>query len=269
MYTDCHTHLTDDKLFPEWDKHMEDFQKIWWKTLINVWINETWSEKAINIKKEAYFNYPDLEILASIGFHPLGIAFQDFDEKDFKDKINYLENLYYKEKENISALWECWIDTFYDNQKTLEKQKKFFKMQCELANKLSLPLIIHSRNEFEETFNILKEFKHLKIYFHCRCYGPEEVKRLQENFPYIWIWYTGIVTFPKSKEVSNSLHETKFENLLLETDAPYLAPQAKRWKLNKPDYIKHIYEDVANQLDCDLDFLQDTVYQNFKRFLEN
>lgn len=101
-------------------------------------------------------------------------------------------------------------------------------MQCDLARENQLPIVIHSRDAFQETFDILKNYSDLKIYFHCRSYNKEALEILLSTFPKIWIGYNGILTYPKSHENRESLLATPLNNIVLETDAPYLAPQGFR-----------------------------------------
>lgn len=103
-----------------------------------------------------------------------------------------------------------------------------FRMQCELAKELQLPIVIHSRNDFASTFEVIKEFKDEKIYFHCYGYGAEEVKILQEYFPQIWFGFCGNVTYPKAQQLRDALLECNVGNIVFETDAPWLSPQVLR-----------------------------------------
>lgn len=82
--------------------------------------------------------------------------------------MSELEKLYTENKEYIIAIGECGIDVHYPNgAATIELQKKLFRKQCLLAQTLKLPIVIHSRDDFQSTFDIIKEFKNEKIYFHC------------------------------------------------------------------------------------------------------
>lgn len=101
-------------------------------------------------------------------------------------------------------------------------------MQCELAKELQLPIVIHSRDDFESTFDVIKDFKGEKIYFHCFGYGAEEVKKLQEYFPCIRFGFCGNITYPKAQPLRDAFVACKRNNIVLETDAPWLSPQPVR-----------------------------------------
>jgi TatD DNase family protein len=107
----------------------------------------------------------------------------------------------------------------------LAVQQELFVKHCELAQELKLPLVIHSRDGFQETLDILQNYKDLVIYFHCRGYGPEEYKILENMFPKLFIGFCGNVTYKKAQALRDTLDIVSDDKLLLETDAPYLSPE--------------------------------------------
>jgi len=133
-----------------------------------------------------------------------------------------------------------------------------------LAKELQLPIVIHSRDDFASTWDVIKNYKNEKIYFHCRGYGPDEIKILQDYFPQLWIGFCGNISYPKAQLLRDSLYVTCSESIVLETDAPYLAPQQMRGKTNEPANVVYIYEYVATILDIDQQKLQESVAKNTK-----
>lgn len=101
-------------------------------------------------------------------------------------------------------------------------------MQCELAKEFQLPIVIHSRDDFESTFDVIKDFKEEKIYFHCFGYSAEEIRKLQEYFPHIRFGFCGNISYPKAQSLRDALLACDVNNIVLETDAPWLSPQAVR-----------------------------------------
>lgn len=264
MYIDAHTHLNSEKLFENYDKYIEEFEYIGWKDMVNVAIDIDRAQKALDIQKN---NKTTVNLYSSVWFHPSLVGMGDIQDLDFDDLIKKAEKFIFENRQYISFFGECGIDTHYDWWKSLDSQKKFFRMQCEVARFYNLPLIVHSRDDFDNTFDVLKDFPDLKIYFHCWWYWPDQVDRLQEYFENVWIWFTWNVTFPKAEQVRQSFLKTKKENLLMETDAPYLAPQKMRWKLNKPSYVVYTYDYCAKLLDMDLEDFKTTVKSNFDSLL--
>ncbi len=266
MYIDSHTHLNSPKLFVDWQKHILDFENIWWKMIINAWSDDEYNENWLIIAKK--YNWNSL-IKMTAWFHPYEIVSdiinnENMDEKMEELKIKYFENM--ENRKHIVAVWECWIDVSYDWwRECIILQQKLLKAHCELAREFNLPLVIHSRDDFDSTVDVIKDYKDLKIYFHCRWYGPKEIEILQNNFENIWIWFCANISYPKAQNIRDSLAVVGINNILLETDAPYLPPQEFRGKTNYPIYVKHIYNFVAEQLQIEESKLIETIEINANR----
>jgi len=222
--------------------------------------------------------WKNCKVFASVGYHPSEICFKykDWSEDGFRrlsedrfrkwaeDSIKDLKEMFLKHKDVIVWIGECWIDTHYPNWKeTLKLQKEFFAFQCELAQELDLPVIIHSRDDFESTMDVVKNFKNLKIYFHCWWYWPDEVEKVLSTFEKVWIWFAWNVTYPKANNLRESLKKLPLEKFVLETDAPYLTPQKKRWQTNYPSNVKLIYEFVSEFKNIEFSKLCYNMKQNF------
>lgn len=280
MYFDSHTHLNSPQLFPEYKKYIENFINIWWKKLVNVWVDFSRTQKALEIQE----NFPKT-CLSTWWFHPTEPIFK-FENWKYKFKkteliswnkyLNltkeYLENLIKNKK--IIAIWECGIDYHYfeniqkwQNIKEIKnQQKELLVLQLELAKKYNIPVVIHSRDAFTDTIKILKEYKGLKIYFHCWWYWPEEITKIQDILQNLWIWFDGNITYKKAEQLRQSIKKCKLNQILLETDAPYLTPQVIRKEQNQPANIKYVYEYVANLKNIDLLELELAVEDNFFKF---
>lgn len=179
--------------------------------------------------------------------------------------IQILKDLHATYTEHIVAIGECGIDTHYDGDPHIDLQKELFAQQCDLAQELHLPIVIHSRDDFASTWDVIKKYKNQKIYFHCRGYGPDEVKVIQDHFPQIWIGFCGNVTYPKAQILRDSLYVTRPESIVLETDAPYLAPQKHRGQTNEPIFVTQIYDYVASITGTDPLVLQQSIADNICR----
>jgi len=214
---------------------------------IGAWheFNIRWIQIASNMKHIEWSKF----VKATIGLYPFDLTSGEVTEKNINEQILILKKLYEENREFVVGIWECGIDLHYKGlHDKLDLQKKLFKLQLDLAQELNLPIVIHSRSAFDQTFDIVKNYKNLKIYFHCRGYGPEQLKKLQNFFPNFRVWFCGNMTYPKSEELRQGLDVVDLNSLLLETDAPYLAPQAVRWTTNKPENIQYLYQFVSKQL---------------------
>ena len=164
-----------------------------------------------------------------------------------KNRENNMKTLKKDLAENrVVALGECGIDrreTNKDNGGDILGERELFISQIQLAKKLSLPLIIHSRDGYEETLSCLEEENYHHGVIHCFSYGINEVKRFLELGWYIS--FAGTITFKKTEKLQEALAFVPEGRLLLETDAPYLAPVPFRGQINSPLLISETYKKAA------------------------
>jgi len=227
-----------------------------------------WNQRAVQIATEAGEDMQNkVRVHASIGIHPGEVSFGNITSSTEIDKqIAILTDLLLKHREWIVAIGECGIDAHYSGyeiHKTL--QQELFRHQCALAQKYTLPLIIHSREQFTDTLEVLQEFPQLALYFHCRGYTAREIQQVLSLPNKVWVGFCGNITYPKASDIQESLvslREHSPESLLLETDAPYLTPQTNRGETNTPTNIIHIYSYVSEILDIPMEDLQKTIAQN-------
>ncbi len=263
MLYDSHTHLNSPELFKDYKNYIEEFIKIWGKKLINVWVDKERTKRALKIQRE----YPNI-CYTSVWFHPSEAV---FNEELKNNKENYLKNAkeYIKEliqKGQIVAIWECGLDYHYEvDEQIKENQKELFILQCDLAREYNYPIIIHSRDAFDDSFKILKKYKDLKINFHCWGYDEEQVDIVQQEFPNLYIGFDGNITYKKADNLRRSVKATNIDKLLLETDAPYLSPQVVRKYMNKPSHIEHTYNYVCELRWIERKELEQKLENNFKK----
>lgn len=273
MICDAHTHLNDDKLFYDRPMYLYHFAQQGGKALINVATNLDSSQRALDIACQAEIQMPDIRVKASIGIHPseahVGNVVSVYNNINttitIDQAINRLHEIYKKYTTYIVAIGECGIDMYYEGEIDILLQQQLFAAQCDMATELNLPLIIHSREAFDQTFQVLKNYPHLSIYFHCRGYNPEQIDKLLEHFPHLRIGLCGNVTYPKAQNLRDSLKIIPLDRLLIETDAPYLAPQVLRGTTNEPAYVSYIYEYIKDILSIDKQKLEQQIQENFDR----
>jgi len=176
-------------------------------------------------------------VYAAIGFHPHESKFLD------EENLKKLEKLAIAKKNEVVAIGETGLD-YYWNHSTLPCQMEAFKKQINMARKLNLPLIIHDREAHRDTLKILAdEVKGLKILLHCFSGDLNMAKVCIERGYCLGVG--GVVTFNNAKKLRAIVKEISLENLVLETDSPYLAPHPFRGKPNEPKYIPLIAEKIA------------------------
>ena len=268
MYYDTHTHLNEEELYKDRRKYLDNFISVGWKGLINIWVDEEWNKRAIEIARAVKDEEIECVVKATIGYHPSEACFEKITKENLDEKILALRKLYENNKEHIVAIGECGIDTHYEWEKHIELQQELFRRQCELAKEFRLPIVIHSRNDFDSTFEVIQEFKDEKIYFHCFGYCVDEVKKLQECFPKIWFGFCGNVTYPKAQPLRDALLACDMQNVVFETDAPWLSPQKVRWEKNEPANVKYIYEHCAELLGKSIEEFSENVRENVRSLYE-
>ena len=231
MIIDSHCHLDYPQLYNELDSvinraklnnveclltictTLESFEKI--KTIINKYNN----------------------IFGTFGIHPHETKkYQDVNKEFIIDNVN--------NNKKIIGIGETGLDYYY-NHSDKKIQRKSFVEHINAAKELNIPIIVHTRNAEDDTFDILKESsdKNLNILIHCFTGSLEFAKKLLDINCYISV--SGIITFNKSKELLKTVSYIPIENLLVETDSPYLSPSPLRGTPNEPSYIVHTINKLA------------------------
>lgn len=149
------------------------------------------------------------------------------------------------------------------DRKILEGERELFQMQLELSRKLNKPYIVHSRDGFEDTLSAIKETGWHKGIIHCYSYGLDEARQFLDLGWYISL--SGSVTYTKKSKMEQMKEMIAYipqDRLLLETDAPYLAPVPMRGNPNTPCFVRHTYEFVAQQRNISVEELCTTVDSN-------
>ncbi len=165
-------------------------------------------------------------------------------------------------KKRIKAIGEIGLDYYWEKETSIiNKEKEMFIKQIEIANKFNLPVSIHCRDAFQDCYNILKEYPvNNKGILHCFS-GSLEMAKEFIKLGYK-IAFGGVLTFKNSKLSKEVLKGIKLEDIVLETDAPYLAPVPYRGKVNLPKYIKETAIYAAELLNMDLKQFEEIVYKN-------
>ena len=143
----------------------------------------------------------------------------------------------------VLAVGECGLDYYYDRSPH-EIQRRVFAEQIDLANERDLPLVIHSRDAWDDTLEILHEQGvPARTIFHCFTGGPADAKRCLDVGAYLS--FSGIVTFNNAADIRAAAALCPPDRLLVETDSPYLAPVPYRGRTNQPAFVVHVVEAIA------------------------
>lgn len=161
------------------------------------------------------------------------------------------------------GIGEIGLDYYWDKS-FVDKQKEVFIKQIEIANRLKLPITVHDREAHNDTLEIIDKYnKSSQIVFHCFSGDVDFMKKVVERGYYIAIG--GIVTFKKADTLKKVASEVPLDRLLLETDAPYLAPVPYRGKENQPAYIKYTAEEIAKLRGISLEEIAEVTTRNAEK----
>ena len=160
----------------------------------------------------------------------------------------------------IVAVGEAGLDYYYDHSPR-DEQRLAFAQQIALANQHDLPLIIHTRDAWDDTFDVLAaEGVPANTIFHCFTGGPNEARRCLDIGAYLS--FSGIVTFKTATDVMEAARLCPIDHLLVETDSPYLAPVPHRGRPNQPSYVTDVGRHLAIVLGVDESHLADVTSRN-------
>lgn len=195
--------------------------------------------------------YPE-KCIPMMGLHPCSVS------ANWKEEMSLIESWLSKRK--FAAVGEMGIDLYWDKT-FIEEQKTVFRKQVELANQYKLPVVIHTRDSFDVAYELLQEIKKEEPcgIFHCFTGSSDQAKRVVDLGFYLGIG--GVVTF-KNGGLDKVLADIDLKNIVLETDAPYLAPVPFRGKRNEPVYLIKIAEKIAEIKKCSLEEVASVTTEN-------
>jgi TatD DNase family protein len=227
---DSHCHLDHEPLLSDLDNVIQRSKNVGIEKLLTI---STSLESFLRVKDIVN---KDEMIYGTIGIHP---------HETNKDIINseYITKCL-KENPKIIGIGETGLDFYYNNSDK-KSQLDSFKIHIEASIKSNVPLIIHSRDAEDETFNILNEYKNneLKILMHCFT-GSKKFSEKLLNFN-TFFSASGIITFKNALELQNTFKSLPMDRVLIETDSPFLAPVPNRGKKNEPSFIDFTAKKLA------------------------
>lgn len=226
MIFDTHSHYTDEQFSGRDELLIKLNKEKNVSEIITCGTDTNSSKECIKLANKFSFVY------AAIGFHPEELTRCDID-------IEALRQLMCKK---VIAIGEIGLD-YYWNKDNKEKQKEGFIKQIELAKELNLPVIVHDRDAHGDTLQILKEYRPKGV-LHCFSGSVEMAEEVIKLGMYIGVG--GVITFKNAKNLPEVINAVPMDKILLETDAPYLAPEPFRGKRNDSSLIPFIAEKIGD-----------------------
>ncbi len=226
---DSHSHLFEE----EFNNDIDECIKRCKENNVNKILLVGFSDET-NLKAQEYAKKYDI-------FYPTAGVHPEECNKDYLEQFNELKE--FIENNKVYAIGECGLD-YHWSVEFKEEQKELFKLQCELAIEKNLPIIIHSRDADQDTFDIVKSFNgKLKGVMHCYGGSLELAKEYVKLGMYISLG--GPLTFKNAKEPKRVAEGIDINNLLIETDSPFLAPDPYRGKRNESSYVRFVCQKMA------------------------
>ncbi len=252
---DSHCHLDHDPLFKNLNQIILNCKNEGVEKILTICTTKKSFKNIIDIVKI------DKIIYGTFGIHP----------HETNNNILAIDEIIQpiKENEKIIGVGETGLDFYYNNSDKTSQIKSFIN-HIEASIDLKMPLIVHSRNAEEETFEILNKYKKkkdIKILMHCFTGSQKFAKKLLSLDAFFSA--SGIITFKNSIDLQSTFKEIPSEKLLIETDSPFLAPVPMRGKKNEPSYVKYTLKKLSEITNIDFQELDKITTNNFNRLFFN
>ena len=230
MITDTHTHLYSEQFDLDRDAMIQRAKDAGVQRFFIPAIDSSYTQRMFSLEE----NYPS-DVFLMMGLHPTSV------KENFKSELQHVKD--WIDKKSFVAIGEIGIDLYWDKT-FLAEQQEAFQLQIQWAKQKNLPIVIHCRDAFDEIFEILELEKaaNLRGIFHCFTGTLEQAKKaISYNMK---LGIGGVATF-KNGKIDTFLSQIPLQNIVLETDAPYLSPVPFRGKRNESSYITYVVEKLA------------------------
>lgn len=250
-YFDTHAHYNDKVFNENREEILKKCKDAKVQYIVNVGSSVKESLECINIANSHDFIY------ASIGIHPYNIK---------EDNVQDLYDMYKKEEnKKVVAVGEIGLDYHFSKEDKKEQINCFIE-QIELANTLKLPILVHTRDASLDTYKILKDEKKSEYGTLLHCFNPtDDLVRLVLDRGYT-VAFGGNITYKRAPSFGKYLNEIPLEQIVVETDAPYLPPVPLRGTVNDSTNLKYICKRLAEYRGIDENIIVENVYNNAKKF---
>lgn len=248
-FIDSHCHMTDEAFDEDRDFIIKDLKNFRVDKIVIPGVNLENSKETVKLAQK-YDN-----VFAQVGCHP-----EDADTFT-EDDLYELEKLAKKDK--VVAIGEIGLDYYWRDDNKI-KQKEVFKSQLDLARRIDLPVAIHTRESTEDVYEILKDYKDLKVQIHCFADDLSFMWKFMDLGFYISIG--GVVTFNNGENEKNAARAVPLDRLMLETDSPYLTPEPYRGTRNDPRKLVEVAREIASLKGMKLSKLAKATRKNTERF---
>ena len=248
-FVDTHCHLDDERFNEDREEVLKRIEEKM-EFVVNVGFDLLSSKTSVEYSNIYPFIY------SAIGVHPTSIS--EYNDEVEKELIELSKN------KKVVAIGEIGLD-YYWMEDEKEVQKEGFRKQMRLAEKLNLPVIIHSRNAMADTIEILNEFPNVRGIVHCYPGSFESAMNIPSNY---YFGIGGVLTFKNSKKTVEFVNKIDISKLVIETDSPYLTPVPFRGKRNEPIYTEYVVKKIAEIKNIPVEEVLRITTENAKKIYE-
>lgn len=249
MITDTHTHLYSSQFNEDQKEMIQRAKEAGVSRFFIPAIDSSYTESMLKLEE----NYP-LDVFLMMGLHPTSV------KENYLDELTHVKQ--WIDKKDFYAIGEIGIDLYWDRSFLIEQQEAF-RTQIKWAKEKKLPIAIHCREAFDEIFEILEAEKgdDLRGIFHCFTGTKEQAEQaISYNMK---LGIGGVATF-KNGKIDTFLNEIDIQHIVLETDAPYLAPTPNRGKRNESAFITHVIDKLVGIYKLSFKEISEITTQNSK-----
>jgi len=246
---DSHCHLYYEPYISDIQGTINDCKKNNINTLLSIGVDLKTSKKNIELAEKYK------EIFCTVGIHPSST----FVAK--KEEIQELQSIINLSKK-IIGIGETGLDYYREFDKEL--QFFFFEEQIKIAKKNNLPIIVHTREAEEDTYEIIKKFSDSNLKFVLHCFSGSKEFALKCINLGCYISFSGNITFKNAQKIKEVCKELQTDRMLIETDSPYLTPHPFRGKRNHPSNVKFVCNEISNIKGLSFDTIAEITSRNFK-----
>ena len=251
MYIDTHVHLNADQYDEDLQEVIDRALNSKVEKMVVIGFDRKTIKRAIRLAEQYDFIY------AVVGWHPVDAI--DCTDED----LEWIEQLAAHEK--VVGIGETGLDYHWDKSPR-DIQQQVFRKQIQLAKRVKLPIIIHNREATEDVLTILREEDAQQVGGVMHCFGGSVETAYESIKMNFMISLGGPVTFKNAKKPKEVAAEIPLEHLMIETDAPYLAPHPYRGKRNEPSYVTLVAEEIARLKELPVETVAEATTKNAERF---
>ena len=248
-FVDTHCHLDDERFNEDREEVLKRIEEKM-EFVVNIGFDLPSSKNSVEYSNTYPFIY------SAIGVHPTSIS--EYNDEVEKELIELSKN------KKVVAIGEIGLD-YYWMEDEKEVQKEGFRKQMRLAEKLNLPVIIHSRDAMADTIEILNEFPNVRGIVHCYPGSFESAMNIPSNY---YFGIGGVLTFKNSKKTVEFVNKIDISKLVIETDSPYLTPVPFRGKRNEPIYTEYVVKKIAEIKNIPVEEVLRITTENAKKIYE-